>query len=168
MFSSFGDSFLDGPEMQAAKGPLIGGGLTQLTMIVVKKFIPTMAKHSALIGMAVGGGVSAYLMTKPQYKETGAAGLATALLIGLPLQLNTWMGGTLMGPDDLGAITSEQLSAYDTDMGAGPLELMDSPVQIQDSGSGSTGLIGAVTSEQMGAPAEDVVIQGSDFGATGL
>ena len=165
--NTFGDSFFDGPEMQAAKGPLIGGGLTHLGAIVVRKFIPSMAKHASLIGMVIGGGVSGYLMTKPQHKEAGAAGLATALLIGLPMVLDEYMGTSLLKGDDLGAYTSE-MGAYTSEMGANALELMDSPVMIQDSGSGNAiGALGAYTSE-MGAVPEGLSIQGADFGATGF
>jgi hypothetical protein len=164
--NTYGDSFFDGPEAQAMKGPLIGGGLTQLGRILVKKFMPSQAKHAPLIGMLIGGGVSGFLMTKPQHKEAGAAGLATALLIGLPSILDTYMGTGLLG-DDLSAYTSE-MGAYTSEMGAEALEMMDaSPVQISDGGSGSTGILGAYTSE-MGATPEGLTIQGSDFGSTGL
>jgi hypothetical protein len=178
MFTT-GDSFFDGPEMQAAKGPLIGGGLTQLGTIAIRKFVPSMAKHAPLIGMVIGGGVSAYLMTKPQHKEAGAAGLATALIIGLPQLLDEYMGTGLLKGDEVGddQMGDEMLGAYAQEMGAGEgLQLLGPAegVQIQDSGSGSTGLIGAVTQEMgaitsdMGAPAEGLTIQGSDFGATGF
>jgi len=169
MFSdTYGDSFFDGAGMQAAKGPLIGGGLTQLGTILVRKFMPSMAKHAPLIGMMLGGGVSGFLMTKPEHKEAGAAGLATALIIGLPQLLDEYMStGLLKGDDDLGAYASE-MGAYASEMGANALELMgDSPVQISDSGSGSTGVMGAITSE-MGATPEGLSIQGSDFGSTGF
>jgi len=170
MFSdSYGDSFFDGPSMQAAKGPLIGGGLAQLGILGTKILLPSYVKYAGLIGAILGGGVSAFLMSKPQHKEAGAAGLATALIIGIPRQIEDLMGGTLKG-DDLSAYTSEMgdeaLNAYTSEMG-GPVELMDTPVQIQDSGSGSTGVMGAITSE-MGATPEGLTIQGSDFGATGF
>jgi hypothetical protein len=158
---TYGDSFFDGPSMQAAKGPLIGGGLTQLGKILVKKFVPSQAKYAPLIGTVLGAGVGAFLMTKPQHKEAGAAAVATALIIGIPDQLNQMMGGTLMGPEELGAITSEMGEGEDLgDFGANTLELLgDEAVQIEDSGVGSTAL-GAITSE-MGAGPEDIQIQGS-------
>lgn len=177
MSTSYGDSFFDGAAMQAAKGPLLGGGLAKLTSIGIRKFVPSMVKYSGLAGALVGGGVSAYLMTKPEHKETGAAGLATALLIGLSEQLESMMG-LLHGADDLGAYTSE--------MGANALEMMDSdemgdedmegPLEIQDSGSGSSGVMGALgayTSEmgaytsEMGASPDGIQIQGSIEGALG-
>ena len=177
MFSdTYGDSFFDGPAMQAAKGPLIGGGLTQLGAILVRKFVPSMSQHAPLIGLLIGGGVSGYLMTKPEHKEAGAAGLATALIVGLPSLLDNYLGTSILKGDDmsgyLGAYTSEgmgdDLGAYAMD--GSPLQLMDSPVQISDGGSGSTGVmgsLGAITSEGMGAP-DGLTIQGSDFGSTGF
>jgi len=168
MFSdTYGDSFLDGPEMQAAKGPLIGGGLAQLGAIAVRKFMPSQAKHAPLIGLLIGGGVSGFLMTKPQYKETGAAGLATALIVSLPALLDEYMGTSMLKDADLSAYTSE-MGAYTSEMGANALEMMgDSPIQISDGGGGSTGVLGAYTSE-MGATPDGLTIQGSDFGATGF
>jgi hypothetical protein len=138
-----------------------------------------MAEHAGLIGMVIGGGVSAFLMTKPQYKEAGAAGLATALLVGLPSLIDKYAGTTLFS-DGLGdeAFGEDALSAYTQEMGAAApgMELMGPAdgISIQDSGSGSTGLIGAITQEmgaytqEMGAAAEGISIQGSDFGATGF
>lgn len=166
MTSTYGDSFFDGAAMQAAKGPLIGGGLAKLTSIAIKKFKPDWAKYAGLAGAAVGGGVSAFLMTKPEHKETGAAGLATALLIGLSEQLETSMG-LLRGADDL--------SAYASEMGADATEMLGDEVEgVDDLSATPEGLmiqgnddllgahvaeIGAVTSE-MGASAEGVQIQG--------
>lgn len=155
--------------MQAAKGPLLGGGLAKLTSIAVRKFLPSLARYSGLAGAAVGGGVSAFLMTKPQHKETGAAGLATALLIGLSEQFES-MTGLLRGADDLSAYTSE--------MGANALEMLgademgademgademgadiDGPLEIQGSLGAYTSEMGAYTSE-MGAAPEGIQIQG--------
>ena len=168
MFTT-GDSFFDGPEMQAMKGPLIGGGITILGKAAVRKLVPSMADNAGLIGMVLGAGVSAYMMTKPEHKEAGAAGLATALLIGLPSLIDKFAGTSLFS-DGLGA---DELAAYTQEMG-GFLGAPAEGIQIQDSGSGSTGLIGAYTQEmgaitsEMGAPAEGITIQGSDFGSTGF
>jgi hypothetical protein len=161
MFSdSLGEGFFDGPGMQAAKGPLIGGGLTQLGIIAVNKFAPAYKKYAGLIGMVIGGGASAYLMSKPEHREAGAAGLATALIVGLPRQLNELMGGTLMGADEISSDEMAGLDAYTMEGPAG-MQL----VGIEDSGSGSTGM-GAYTME---GPADSgMSIQGGDFGATGF
>lgn len=167
--TSYGDSFFDGPSMQAAKGPLIGGGLTQLGTIMVKKFMPSMAKHASLIGLVLGAGVSGFLMTKPQHKETGAAGLATALIVGVPPLLDEYLGvGLLKGADDdmsgFGAITPE-MGAITPEMGAEAMEMMDveqmsaAPVEVM-------GSLGAITPE-MGATPDGISIQGGLESAIG-
>lgn len=172
MSTTFGDSFFDGPAMQAAKGPLIGGGLAKLTSIGVRKFLPNYAKWSGLAGAVVGGGVGAFLMTKPEHKETGTAALATALIIGLSEQLEI-STGLLKGADDLSAYTSE--------MGANALELMDGEVDGADDMEGAgleiqgqeDNLLGAYTSEmgaytsEMGATPAGIQIQGGLDGAFG-
>jgi len=163
MTGTYGDSFFDGPEMQAAKGPLLGGGLTQVGTFAVRKLMPSMAKHAPLIGTILGAGVSGFLMTKPQHKEAGAAGLATALIIGLPNILDAYMGtGLLHGADDLSAYTSEmgadEMAAYTSEMGANALELMDAPTPVQIEGSE----MGAITSE-MGETPQGISIQGDEI-----
>ena len=147
--STYGDSFFDGPGMAGAKAPLIGGGAAQLGIILVKKFAPTYSKWAGAIGAALGAGAAYALKAKLGPEGMGAA-IATALVVGLPRQINDLMGGTLMG-DDFGAITAESLAGFGADA---------SGVQLLDSGSGGTEM-GVVT-------AEGVQIQGADFGATGM
>lgn len=180
MATSYGDSFFDGPAMQAAKGPLLGGGLAKLASIAVRKFLPSFAKHAGLAGAVVGGGVGAFLMTKPEHKETGAAALATALLVGLSEEFEQ-MTGLLRGADDLSAYTSEMganaLELMEEGMGADDMgaDDMSAPLEIQDSGgsSGVMGALGAYTSEmgaytsEMGATPDGVQIQGGIDGAFG-
>jgi hypothetical protein len=165
MMSTYGDSFFDGPAMSGAKAPLIGGGAAQLGIILVKKFAPTYAKYAGAIGALLGSG-AAYAMKGKLGPEGMGAAIATALVIGIPRQLNDLMGGTLMG-DDFGAITAENLAGFGADsvqmMGFGAGE----GVQLLDSGSGGTEM-GMVTAENMGAAADGVMIQGDDFGATGM
>ena len=161
MMSTYGDSFFDGPAMSGAKAPLIGGGAAQLGIILVKKFAPAYAKWAGAIGAALGAG-AAYAMKGKLGPEGMGAAIATALIVGVPRQLNDLMGGTLMG-DDLGAITAENLAGlgdfgqFGADAGG---------VQLLDSGSGGTEM-GVVTAENMGG-AEGVMIQGGDFGSTGM
>lgn len=164
MMSTYGDSFFDGPEMAGAKAPLIGGGVAQLGIIAVKKFAPTYAKWAGGIG-AVLGSAAAYLMKAKLGPEGMGAAIATALVVGIPRQLNDLMGGTLMG-DDFGAITAENLAGLGDDYMAG-LGADAAGVQLLDSGSGSSEM-GAITAENMGASAEGVMIQGDAFGATGI
>jgi hypothetical protein len=167
MMSTYGDSFFDGPAMSGAKAPLIGGGVAQLGIILVKKFAPSYSKWAGAIGAALGSG-AAYVMKAKLGPEGVGAAIATALVIGIPRQLNDLMGGTLMG-DDFGAITAENLAGLGLDPNG--VQLMDfgadQGVQLLDSGSGGTEM-GMVTAENMGAASEGVMIQGDDFGATGM
>lgn len=166
MMSTYGDSFFDGPAMSGAKAPLIGGGVAQLGIILVKKFVPTYAKYAGAIGALLGSG-AAYAMKGKLGPEGVGAAIATALVIGIPRQLNDLMGGTLMG-DDFGAITAENIGDFGM-FGAdaqGVQMLGADGVQLLDSGSGGTEM-GMVTAENMGA-ADGVQIQGDDFGATGM
>jgi hypothetical protein len=159
MMSTYGDSFFDGPAMSGAKAPLIGGGVAQLGIILVKKFAPGYSKYAGAIGALLGSG-AAYAMKGRLGPEGLGAAIATALVIGVPRQLNDLMGGTLMG-DDFGAITAESLAGF------GEFGADAQGVQLLDSGSGGTEM-GMITAENMGAAAEGVMIQGDDFGATGM
>jgi hypothetical protein len=162
------EDFFDGAGMETVSGPLIGGGLAQLGILGTRKFLPGKAKYAGLIGAAIGGGVSAFLMSKPQHRQKGLAGLAVALLIGIPRQIEDLIMPARLSGDDqialLGAYNAE-MGAYNAEMGEG-----DSPVQVLNSGSGSMGLIGAVVPENMsGDLSADVEIADANaFGATGF
>lgn len=159
------DDFFNGPTMETITGPLVGGGGAQLGILATRKFLPAKAKWAGLIGAAIGVGASALLMRKD--RDKGIAGIAVALLVGLPRQIEDLMlPSKLSGADTdlLGAYTSE-MGAYTSEMGAA------SPVTILNSGSGSTGLIGAVAPEEgmAGDLGADVEIQDSGaFGSTGF
>ena len=111
------------------------------------------------------GGIGYLLMRKD--REKGLAAIATAALVGLPRQLEDMLlPSRLSGADTdlLGAYASE-MNAYTSEMGEA------SPVQVLNSGSGSTGLIGAVVPEESmaGDLGADIEIQDSGaFGATGF
>jgi hypothetical protein len=164
------DDFFDfgGTGTQIVAGPLIGGGLAQLSILGVRKYLPAKAKWAGAIGAAVGTAVGAFLMSKPQHKEKGLAAVAVALLVGVPRQIED-----LMLPSKLsGADQIDILGAYNAEMGAYNAEQMGeaSPVEILNSGSGGTGLLGAIVPENMaGDLGADVEIQdASAFGATGF
>jgi hypothetical protein len=162
------EDFFDGAGMETVSGPLIGGGLAQLGILGTRKFLPAHAKYAGLIGAIVGGGVSALLMSKPQHRQKGLAGLAVALLVGIPRQIED-----LILPSKLsGADQIDILNAYNYEMGAYNAEGMngDSGIDILNSGSGSTGMLAAIVPENMsGDLGADVEIQdASAFGATGF
>jgi hypothetical protein len=168
------DDFFDGATMETVSGPLIGGGLAQLGILGTRKFLPAQTKYAGLIGALVGGGVSAFLMTKPQHRQKALAGLATALIVGLGRQIEDMtLPARLSGADQidlLGAYNAE-MGAYNAEMGNGEYDGSGpGGIDILNSGSGGTGLIGAVVPEQMsGDLGADVEIMGADaFGATGI
>jgi hypothetical protein len=172
------EDFFDGAGMETVSGPLIGGGLAQLGILGTRKFLPAQAKYAGLIGALIGGGVSAFLMSKPEHRQKGLAGLAVALLVGIPRQIED-----LILPSKLsGADQIDLLGAYNAEMGAYNAEGMgaynaegmgdygEGGIDILNSGSGSTGMLAAVVPENMaGDLGADVEIQDAGaFGATGF
>lgn len=173
------EDFFDGAGMETVSGPLIGGGLAQLGILGTRKFAPSYAKYAGLIGTVLGGGVSAFLMSKPQHRQKGLAGLAVALLVGVPRQIEDLIMPAKLSGDDqialLGAYNAE-MADYNAQMGAYNAEMADanevgsSPVEVLNSGSGGTGLIGAIVPEDMAGDlgADVEIMDASAFGATGL
>jgi hypothetical protein len=159
------DDFFDGPTMETISGPLVGGGVAQLGILGTRKFLPAKAKWAGAIGAALGVGASYLLMRKD--RDKGIAGIAVALLIGIPRQIEDMLlPSKLSGSDTdlLGAYTSE-MGAYTSEMGEG------SPVEVLNSGSGGTGVIGAVVPEESmaGDLGADIEIQDAGaFGSTGF
>jgi hypothetical protein len=158
----FGEDFLGEGAMQQMSGPLIGGGLAQVGILATKAFAPKFAKYAGIIGAVLGGGVSAFLMSKPQHRDKGLAGLATALVVGVPRAIEDLMlpAMGLKGFDGLDAYTPEGLSAYTSEGMGGPLEVLsESP--------GSPGLLSAMGQDDMaGDLGADIEVSGNAFGAT--
>jgi hypothetical protein len=165
------DDFFDfgGSGKDIVAGPLVGGGLAQLAILAVRKFMPSQAKWAGTIGAVAGSAVGAFLMSKPEHKEKGLAAVATALIVGVPRQIED-----LMLPSKLSGVENiDLLGAYDAEMGAYDAEMGEVPnVQVLNSGSGGTGLVGAYVPETMsgdlGADADMEISDASAFGATGL
>jgi len=167
------EDFFDGAGMETVSGPLIGGGLAQLGILGTRKFIPAQAKYAGLIGAVLGAAAGAFMMSKPQHRNKGLAAVAVALLVGVPRQIEDLiLPSKLSGVDQidlLGAYNAE-MGAYNAEMGAYDTEMAGEQVEVLNSGSGGTGLIGAMVPENMsGDLGADVEIQdASAFGATGL
>jgi hypothetical protein len=158
------DDFFDGPTMETITGPLVGGGAAQLGILGTRKFAPAQAKWAGLIGAALGVGASLLLMRKD--RDKGVAGIAVALLVGVPRQIED-----MMLPSRLSGADADLLGAYTSEMGAYTSEMGEaSPVQVLNSGSGGTGVIGAVVPEESmaGDLGADIEIQGDAFGANGF
>lgn len=151
----FGEMF-DGT-LSSSKGVLIGGGLAQLGVLGTKIMLPKYSKYAGLIGAALGGAVSAFMMSKPQHREAGQQGLAAALIIGIPRALEDLALKSMIKDGEFGAYTSEAL-------GAVPGIDIQGPLEIMDAGAGSSGMLGAITSDL----GDDMQVSGASFGATGF
>jgi len=159
------DDFFDGPTMETISGPLVGGGAAQLGILGTRKFLPAKAKYAGLIGAALGVGASYLLMRRD--RDKGIAGIAVALLIGIPRQIED-----MLLPSKLSGSDTDLLGAYTSEMGAYTSEMGEaSPIEVLNSGSGGTGVIGAVVPEESmaGDLGADIEIQDAGaFGATGF
>jgi hypothetical protein len=159
------DDFFDGPTMETISGPLVGGGVAQLGILGTRKFLPAKAKWAGAIGAALGVGASYLLMRKD--RDKGIAGIAVALLIGIPRQIED-----MLLPSKLSGSDTDLLGAYTSEMGAYTSEMGEaSPIEVLNSGSGGTGVIGAVVPEESmaGDLGADIEIQDAGaFGATGF
>lgn len=158
---------MDGPLGRQLAGPLVGGGVTQVGSLATKliwKDKPAVVKWAPSIGLGLGAVVSGVLAARPQTRDIGIAGIITSLLMALPSQIENWMAedaGATEGWGGLGVVTPEMEQMMGLGAGA-------SPVQLLDSGSGSTGL-GVTVPEQggmMGAtPPVELLGIGGAFGA---
>lgn len=154
-----------GAGMEHISGPLIGGGAAQVGLLASKLLFrakPNVAKWGGLIGAVLGSGISAALIASPRHRAAGWAGLVTALLIGVPRQVEDMLGpaaGATAGY--FGVTVPEEIHGYG---GFG-----ESPIQIMDAGAGSTGVLGVtVPEEQMSGPGDIEMLGGSGFGSNFL
>lgn len=160
---AYDDGFGAGLSDPSIAGPLIGGGATQAAALATRllfKDKPNVVKYASLIGLGIGGGISAALMFNPKYKQTGLAGLVTAALVAVPRQIEDLLAASGTMKDYLGLITPERELAggYGGGMAGDDYAMMGQPdVQLLDSGSGSTGVLGTIVPEREMA--------GADFGA---
>ncbi len=174
-YGDWGDDFGFGEpgDRDHIAGPLIGGGGAQAATLAAKmlfKSSPTVQKWAPAIGALVGAGISAGLMMSPRFKRTGMSGLVTALVVGVPRQIeDLLMGGSTAGY--LGVITPEMEMQGAYDQYAGYLgEQPQDNIQLLDAGAGSTGMLGVITAENEmnGAPDVEMLGGGSGFGANFL
>lgn len=142
-------------------GPLVGGGATQAVSLATRllfKDKPKVTKWAPSIGLLVGGGISAALAFSPRHRQTGIAGLLTAALVAIPRQVEEMLASTGTMRDYLGLITPEQgLGYFGQDAAPAALPAQTPDVQLLDSGSGSTGVLGTIVPEREMA--------GANFGA---
>ena len=142
-FRGFGEGHFSQPYIA---GPLIGGGATQVGIMLAHlhaKKNPAALRHAGLHGMILGGLVAGGLAMSKNHRETGLSALATVAIITLPRVLEGFMGLGHRHEDSmhgyLGAITASDYQGL-----SGEPE-----VQLLDSGSGSTGVLGTHVAEEV-------------------
>ena len=132
-FRGFGE-FGSRPEIA---GPMIGGGATQLGIMLAHlhaKKNPAALRHAGIHGMVAGGLVSGLLVMSSKHRQTGYSALATVAIMTIPRILEGFMGlghrEETAAMHGLGIITP---SEYHSLSGA------DEPVvQLLDAGMGTT------------------------------
>ncbi len=167
-FRGFGEG---GSEHAHIAGPLIGGGATQIGIMLAHlhaKKNPKALRHAGLHGAVLGGLVAGALAMSKKHRETGISALVTVGIISAPRILESLMGlghreeTAMRGA--LGIITPEEYHALS---GAGE----EPYVQLLDSGAGG-GTFGTHVAEEvrpLGASDFPVEVLGdSSFGANFL
>lgn len=146
-FRGFGNTSLGAPHIA---GPLIGGGATQVGIMLAHlhaKKNPKALRHAGLHGAVLGGLVGGALAFTNKYREIGISALVTVGVMAIPRVLEGFMGlghreETAMS-GYLGAIVPQE---YHSLSGFGDGE---PDVQLLDSGSGSTGVLGTHVAESV-------------------
>lgn len=169
-FRGFGEGHLSQPYVA---GPLIGGGAVQVGIMLAHlhaKKNPTALRHAGMHGAILGGLVAGGLAMTQKYRETGIAALATVAIMTVPRIIEGFMGLGHRHEDSmkgyLGVITPSEYHA---------LAAAEEPdVQLLDSGSGSTGVLGTHVAESLQGAGGDMPVEimggggGSGFGSNFL
>jgi hypothetical protein len=151
-------------------GPLIGGGATQLGVMLAHlhaKKNPKALRFAGLHGAALGGIVGLALAISKKHRATGISALVTVGIMTAPRILEGFMGlghrDETMKGYELGIIAPEEYHA---------LSGADDPaIQLLDSGSGSTGVLGTHVAEEiqpLGGSDSPVELLGNGFGSNFL
>lgn len=165
-FRGFGEGhgMLSNPSIA---GPLIGGGATQIGVMLAHlhaKKNPKALRHAGLHGLVLGSLVGGALAMSHKHRETGISALATVAIICVPRILEGFMG--------LGHRHEEQLQGFGVITPQALQGFGEPEVQLLDSGSGSTGVLGTHVAEELHGGmgnAEGVEIMGaSGFGSNFL
>lgn len=151
-------------------GPLIGGGATQIGIMLAHlhaKKNPKALRHAGLHGAVLGGLVSGLLALSPKHRATGISALVTVGIMTAPRILEGFMGlghrEETAAMHGLGIITPEQYQS---------LSDAEPAVQLLDAGGGSTGVLGTHVAEEIhplaGAGDSPVELLGNGFGSNFL
>jgi hypothetical protein len=155
MGDDFGD-FGETPDRSHIAGPLVGGGLAQVGTLGAKMLLKgkPAAKWAGAIGFGLGALASGILIARPKTRAVGISSLITAAIVGIPRQIEDMLGEPAAGAHSgyLGVITPErELAAAEQEMAAAEQEMLgaqEQPIELLDSGSGSTGVLGVITPER--------------------
>lgn len=152
-----------GDEHASIAGPLIGGGATQVGIMLAHLHArknPQALRHAGVHGAVLGVAVAGALALSTKYRQTGYSALATVAIMTIPRLLEGFMGlghrEETAAMHGLGIITPQALA------GAGE----EPVVQLLDSGLGTT-----VAEELHGAggnASEYVELLGNGFGSNFL
>lgn len=153
-------------------GPLIGGGATQLGIMLAHLHArknPAALRHAGVHGAILGGLVGGALAFSDKHRATGISALVTVAIMAVPRMLEGFMGlghrEETAAMHGLGIIVPSQ---YESLSGA------DEPVvQLLDAGTGVSGSFGTHVAEEMGPGPEPsaempVEIMGNGFGSNFL
>lgn len=160
--------FGDAGEKAHIAGPLIGGGATQIGIMLAHLHArknPRALRHAGWTGALLGGLVSGALALSSKHRATGISALVTVGVMAAPRILEGLMGlghrDETQAMNGLGIITPEQYQALSDASSAD-----DPAVQLLDAGAGSTGVFGTHVAEEV-RPLGDspVELLGGGFGA---
>ncbi|MBV8720657.1 MAG: hypothetical protein JO277_00825 [Candidatus Eremiobacteraeota bacterium] len=153
-------------------GPLIGGGATQIGIMLAHlhaKKNPAALRHAGIHGAILGALVSGGLAMTQKYRAIGISALVTVGVMALPRILEGFMGlghrDETMKGYELGIITPEQYQS---------LSDSEPAIQLLDAGGGSTGVLGTQVAEEVhplagaGGAGDYVEMMGSGFGTNFL
>jgi hypothetical protein len=162
-FRGFGSSLSD----PSIAGPLIGGGATQVGVMLAHlhaKKNPKALRHAGLHGLVLGGLVGGALAMSSKHRATGISALVTVGIICVPRIVEGFMG--------LGHRHEEQLQGFGTIVPQALQGFGEPEVQLLDSGSGSTGVLGTHVAEELhgmgNADGVEIMGAGASFGSNFL
>lgn len=163
--------FGDGGSSPHIAGPLIGGGATQIGTMLAHLHArknPKALRFAGFHGAILGGLVSGLLALSSKHRATGISALVTVGIMTAPRILEGFMGlghrDEQLKEAELGIITPEAYQAL-----SGPGD--EAAIQLLDSGSGSTGVLGTHVAEEyhgLGASDSPVELLGNGFGTNFL
>jgi len=160
--------FGEGASRPEIAGPLIGGGATQLGIMLAHLHArknPAALRHAGVHGAILGGLVAGGLMMSHKHRATGISALTTVAIMAIPRMLEGFMGlghrEETAAMHGLGIITP---SEYHSLSGAGE----EPVVQLLDAGGGFGTHVAEELTNGLGDSDMPVEILGNGFGSNFL